>query len=265
MTYFMHKRSLLFFVFIFCFLVVACVFAIGIATKSSGFSLIQTIFTPMESALTKVVHTSASSSQLDTLKQKNIQLEKELVHMHLVESDNKALRDQFETTTPSPTSLLPISIVGMPEFLPGVTIPDSVIIAAGFSENIKKGQAVVYKDQLLGTVFSVSDHVSKVQLMTDSAVSFAAKTAKTGALGIIKGLGNGQIEFDNVVLSDKLEVGDMVVSGADEDAAEKGIPPGLIIGKITSIEKKSSSLFQKAHIEVLTDVTRLPMVFIVKQ
>lgn len=259
----MHKRSLVLFVFIFCFLLAAVLFGIGFVTKSSGFSIIQSLFTPLQSAVVHIFHASSSADNSTSLKQQTIQLQKQLTKMHLLEADNKALRDQFQTTTPSSMSLMPAQIIGMPGFLPGVTVPDSLIVANGSAEHVQKSHAVVYKDELLGTIIAVNTHVAKVQLITDSAVSFAAKTAKTGALGIVKGLGNGQVEFDNVVLSDSLQVGDMVVSGANEDEQGKGIPPGLIIGSITSVEKKSSNLFQKAHLQVLTDVTRLPMVFVV--
>ncbi|MDE2589302.1 MAG: rod shape-determining protein MreC [Patescibacteria group bacterium] len=258
----MRRRTLLFVVFSFCVLLLLLIAGIASITKTSSISQLQLLFTPMQSILIRVFQGTASTAEIQTLKEQNVSLQKKLVKMQMLESDNKALRDQFQTTTLSANSLIPVEVIGMPGSLPGITVPDDIIIGAGEKEGVQKGQAVVYKDQLIGTVVSIAPHVAKVQLMSATNVSFAAKTAKTGALGIVKGQGNGQVEFDNVVLSDTLSVGDMVVTGPNEGETGKGIPPGLVIGEITSVDKKSSNLFQQAHIQVLTDVTRLSEIFL---
>ncbi len=261
----MRRRTLLIVVFTFCFVVLLCIFAIGAFANLSGIGFLQSIFSPLQTSIVSVFHHTGSTSEIDVLKQQNLQLSKQLTNLHLIEADNKALHDQFQTTSPSSTTLLPVTIVGMPDFIPGVTLPDSLIIGAGKNKGVSVGQTVVYKNQLIGVVQTTNSSFSKVQLITANTVSFAAKTAKTGAVGIVKGFGSGQLELDNVVLSDTLQIGDMVVTNPDISENGKGFPPGLIIGKITSIEKRPSDLFQKAHIQVLTDITKLPIVFVMMQ
>lgn len=261
----MRQRALLFVVFSFCIFLLLLAWGIGFVTKTQDVPFVQTIFNPVQYAFIRLFHQTTPTTALDKLKAENISLQKQTAKMHLLEADNKALRDQFQTTNPASQNLMPVAVIGMPGFIPGVTVPDFLIISAGAKDGVTDGQAVVYKDLLIGTITALHPRSAKVQLLTAANVSFAAKTATTGALGIVKGFGNGQVELDNVVLSDTLTVGDMVVSGADAQENGKGIPPGLIIGKITSIDKKSSNLFQKANIQVLTDVTRLSEVFLVVQ
>ena len=70
--------------------------------------------------------------------------------------------------------------------------------------------------------------------------------------------------FQNFVLSDKFEKGDVVVTKGNIDEQGNGIPPDLIVGKIISVHKNPSALFQTAEIESLVNVSRLDTVFILE-
>ena len=94
-------------------------------------------------------------------------------------------------------------------------------------------------------------------------MSFPAKTSQTNAIGVLKGSGNNTMVLDNVVLSDDLKVGDLVVTAMDQDIKSQGFPPNFIIGKIISVEKNPSSLFQRASLSGLVDVTKLSFVFVI--
>lgn len=258
----MQRRTLLLFSFIFCLLLVGILFGIGKATKTMGFVPLQIVFAPVQKGVMGFFYTFSSKDE-EELKKENLLLQGQITKLQLIQQDNKALHDQFQTTTPSSQEILPVSIIGMPGFLPGVTIPDMLVVAIGSHDGVRRGQGVVYQNILLGTIETINQHFSTVRLITSSSVSFTAKTAQTGALGILKGDGNGQMELDNVVLSDTLKTGDMVVTAADVDEKGNGLPPGLIIGKITSVDKKPTNLFQKAYISTLVDVTKLTTVFVI--
>jgi len=104
--------------------------------------------------------------------------------------------------------------------------------------------------------------LSVVDLLNHKGFSFTAKTTATHALGIMQGTGTETIVLNNVLLSDTLQKGDIVVTKGDINSDGLGFPPDLIIGKIISINKKASALFQSAEVERLVDVTRLEMVFV---
>ncbi len=205
-----------------------------------------------------------TTSSLEKLEQENRVLIQKLVDYERIEKENVALRSQFQTVYPQPKVLLPATIVGMKTFIPGISTPDSLLLDKGSEDNVQTGDVAVYENVLIGKVVKVSLHLSLVRLTTKSDELITAKTVKTGALGLIKGQGEGAMVLDNVLLSEKLEVSDVVVSKGDVGLDGKGVPPDLIIGKIASIDRKTSELFQTAKVESLIDVANLSIVFIVR-
>ena len=58
-----------------------------------------------------------------------------------------------------------------------------------------------------------------------------------------------------------LQKGDLVVSKGDVSRGVQ-VPPNLVIGKIISVNKQTSNLFQTAQVQSLVDVSRLERVFV---
>ena len=57
---------------------------------------------------------------------------------------------------------------------------------------------VIYRDNLVGKITESTSRLSKVNLITNSSSSFAAKTVRTNAIGIINGEGGKQMIFGNI-------------------------------------------------------------------
>lgn len=188
---------------------------------------------------------------------------KKLVDQKKLEEDNKALRDQFETTDPSPSRLLPAHIIGSPNFIPGITTPETLILDKGSQDNIQIGQAVVYKSNIVGKIEKTSSHISVVLLVTSSNSSFTGYTSQTNALGVVQGKGRGEMIISNVVLSENLKIGDIALTHGDIDAKGMGFPKDLVVGTIITVDKKPSALFQSARIKSALDFSKLSTVFIV--
>lgn len=193
--------------------------------------------------------------EIKKLREENLNLVKKLVDQKRLQSENEALRDQFLTENPKSLSLLPANIVGMRGFIPGVSVPESFIIDKGSKDGVGIGAAVVFKDNLVGKVVKTSDFLSSVILVTNASSGFAAKTA-SGVLGVIKGQGNGEIIFQNALLSENLKKGDFILTIE--------IPPGLLVGEIISVEKNPTELFQSGKVRSLINFSRLSKVFVVK-
>jgi rod shape-determining protein MreC len=198
------------------------------------------------------------------LEEINLDLSKKLVDQKKILEDNKALRDQFTTTSINNKNLIAANIVGSPSFIPGVTMPENYILDKGEKDGIKTGQFVIYKDNLVGKIVQASKNFSKVDLLTNQNFSVTAQTVFSNATGIVKGQGGGEIILDNVVLSQSLNKDDLVATKGDLDVRGAGILPNLILGKIISVNKNPSSLFQSAKIKTQLDFIHLSTVFIVK-
>jgi rod shape-determining protein MreC len=202
-------------------------------------------------------NTSQSPASMQQLQQENDQLRSQLAQMQEVQKDNQALHDQFITSNPSPHKLLPVEVIGDQQ--------NALLIDNGEQEGIHTGDVVVVKDNLIGKVSETTPHISLVMLLSDPSTSFTAETAKTSARGIVKAQDGGNSIFDNVVLTDKLETNDVVMTKGGLDGHGKGYPPDLIVGKIVSVDKQASSLFQSARIQSLVDISQLRMVFVMTQ
>jgi rod shape-determining protein MreC len=198
--------------------------------------------------------------QIEKLKEENLNLRKQLKDQEKIEKENAALRDQFETAFPSSYDLIPADVIGAPGFIPGISSPDSLVLNKGSKDGLEKGLAVVFKDNLVGIIEKVSKNISRVRLTTDPSSSFTAKTESL-AEGIVKGAG-GAIVFENVLLSYEINAQEIVLTKGDVDENSIGTPPDLVIGRIKSVDKKASELFQKAKIESFIDFKSLSKVFV---
>lgn len=259
----MNKRQYVFPSFIICFLITIVLFIFFQKSLFNNLTIpIQLFFAPLQKF---IFHTSQSihaPTAEKKLRNENAMLKTQIAKDQLILQDNKAFRDQFHTTNPVPQTLLPASIINMPSFFPGINAPETFIVDKGTSDEITMRTAAVYKDNLIGTVTKSNAHFSEITLLSNKTISFTAKTSQTNALGVLRGLGNGEMIFDNVVLSDTLKAEDMVVTSGTTDLEGKGFPPGLVVGKIISIDKNPSALFQRARVQSLIDMSRLSLVFI---
>ncbi len=253
----MHGRRKTFPVFIGFFLLSLVIFVFSQKGFVNGVTgVLQIIGLPIQRSSFLFFHSSSGGDE-------NIDLRVvQAVKVAGLEKDNRALRDQFAVTNPSSKILLPSFIVGMSVFLPGVSTVDEIIIDKGSDDKVKVGSSIVFKDNLIGVVVKISPHLSVVDLLNHKGVSFTAKTVETSALGIMQGTGTETIIFNNVLLSDTLQKGDVVVTKGNINADGLGFPPNLVVGKIISVNKKASSLFQSAEVERLVDVAKLEMVFV---
>lgn len=227
-------------------------------------SIIAKIASPFQSmSFSAFNFLSSGDSKTRQLENENRELLGKIVNQDKLLKENSALHDQFAVTTPRPTALLPAKIVGAPSFIPGITDPTTFIIDKGTNDRVKVGDAVVLKDILVGKVISTSNFFSKVDILTDASSSLTVKDQRSGANGVAKGDGGRQLIFDNVLQSDDIKMSDILVTKGSQDASGRGIPPDLIVGKITSVEKKPSEVFQKGKIQSPLDFSDLSTVFIV--
>lgn len=216
-----------------------------------------------------------SNSKTQDLENKNRACQALLVDQQNLIRENAALRDQFQTALPKSPNLLPAKILGQQAFIPGISLPETFTLDRGAKDGVLKGAAVVFKNNLVGKIERVSSNLSTVALLTNKNSSFTVRTLPaplpygTGpsknfqALGILRGQGNGEMILENVELSENLKVSDLVLTYGDLDIKGLGYPPDLIVGRVASVDKKPSALFQKAAVLSLLDFQKLSTVFIV--
>lgn len=194
------------------------------------------------------------------LKEKNLNSLGKIIESEKLKRENQALSDQFKTSYPASYQLLKAKIIGAPGFVPGISTPSNFILNRGSKDGLKVGQAVIFKDNLVGIISGVSVNLSKVNLVNNALSSFTAKT-ENGAVGVVRVTGGGLV-LENVILSENIKTTELVLTKGDVDFEGVGVPPDLVVGKITSVEKSASDLFQKAKIESFVDFVTLSTVFV---
>ncbi len=220
---------------------------------------------PSKSFVNILTLNSLQDKKIKSLVEENFKLRKKQIADTEIVNENVALKSQFATSADKSQSLIPAKIIGSPGFIPGVNLPDYLIINKGTKDGLRVGVAVVVENNLVGKIAKIYPDFSKVDLVSDKNSSFTAKIAGDAEInGVVKGQGGGEMILDNVLLSAELKKDLTVLTKGDIDENGNGYPPDLIVGKLISIEKKQSDLFQKAKVLSPLDFKNLTTVFVIK-
>lgn len=257
----MQKRTNTIFISIFLFVILLSLFFLSQIPFLQGGSIFFSIFTTPLQKVTFAFFQPSQTGEIARLTKENQVLAKRLVDQKKLITENNALKDQFSTNKPDNKTLLPVSVIGAPGFIPG-TQPEELLIDKGSAEGIAIGEAVVINNNLVGSIDRVSSSLAVIRPLERFTQSFTGKTVTTNAAGLVISDSDG-VRLDNVLLSDVLQKGDLVVTKGDVDEKGKGFLPDIVIGKIVSIDKKPSSLFQSAKVQSFIDLSRLTTVFVV--
>ncbi len=220
---------------------------------------------PGKSVVNILTLKSIQNKYVKNVIEENLKLKKSLSDQKNILTENAALKNQFESSPSESQKLLPAKVIGSPGFLPGISDPEFLIINVGEKNGIKNGDTVLSNNFLVGRVIKTYPDISKVELITNKNSSFIAKLdTDSKASGIIKGQSGNELSLENVLLTIKLAKDSQVLTRGDKNEKGEGYPPDILIGKISTVEKKQSDLFQKAMVVSPIDFKNLNTVFILQ-
>lgn len=178
-----------------------------------------------------------------------------------LESENRSLRDQFSAgTSPQTMSMLPARIVGALALLPGQDV-GTLVIDQGSTSGIKVGMGAIQGDRrLIGVITHVDDHRSRMHLLSHPDVRLPVRVAGTAILGVITGEGGAIMRLDGVTQTADISADAQIVTASSDQFPL--IPQDLYVGKVVSVEKTPSALFQSAQIVGIEKDIRNPLVYI---
>ena len=228
--------------------------------------MLEKIFNPLQmSVYRNIGMKSDDDSKLRQLEEENTKLREELTKLNNLKQDFQALKSQFQEIILPSRKLIPAEIIGInSDFFSKDIYPRELILNVGKNQGIRKGLAVISENKLVGVIERVSNERSIVTVLTSEKLSIPVKTSQTNASCIVRNEKN-QMVLHDVLLSEKLEMSDTVVTKGNIKEDGTGYPPDLLIGKITSIDKKPSAIFQSARITPFVKVDRLSIVFVYLQ
>ncbi len=191
----------------------------------------------------------------DTLRLENLQLRAAVQALGEARGENGRLRQLLGYAETAPGPEIPALVVGVNP----VAKLLSVRISRGENDGVQRGMSVVTPDGIVGQVVRSTGGYADVALVSDPQSRVAVRVQRSRARGTAVGGGNGPLKLENMLRTEDVEDGDLIItSGTD------GIyPPGLVVGRVTGLEKKEHGMFQRADIVPAVDTTKLEEILVV--
>jgi rod shape-determining protein MreC len=134
-----------------------------------------------------------------------------------------------------------------------------IAIDRGRTDGVKEGMIVVSEGRsLVGTVSKVFDGYAWVTLITDPKSAVSAVVQESRAEGVVAGNYDGALNMEFVGQGAAVKQGDFVITSG----IGGGYPPGIVIGRISTLQKTEQDLFQNVHLDHLASLSSLEHVLV---
>jgi rod shape-determining protein MreC len=134
----------------------------------------------------------------------------------------------------------------------------TTLIGRGADDGVRIGQPVLGPGgTLIGTVAEVESSRAWLRLLTDDDAAVAVVVQSSRTLGALVGTRDG-LTLELVERGEDVAVGDILVTSS----LGGRMPPGLVAGRVASVEVSPQELFQTIAVEPLSDPARLEHVLV---
>ena len=133
-----------------------------------------------------------------------------------------------------------------------------LIIDRGSINGVKKDMPVTTSGGIVGRVISVGPNFAMVQVITDRQAGLGAMLQASRAMGQVRGLDNDRVELKNISTSEKVEIGESVVT----TGLDRIYPKGLLVGTVENIEADPNAPWHKIVLKPAAPVDRVEHVLV---
>jgi rod shape-determining protein MreC len=197
-----------------------------------GISPVLQVLSRPASAVASVVN---AVHDLAALRAENVRLAEEnarLMHWQTVarelDNENKALRSQLNYMPDPDSAFISARVIGDT----GGAFVHSMLINAGSRDGVRKGQAVIAGENLVGRIAEVGDRSARILLLTDINSHIPVVIEGTRAKAILSGDNSDRPRLAYMAPNSNPAVGNRVVTSGHGGA----FPPGMPVGVIASIQ-----------------------------
>lgn len=131
-------------------------------------------------------------------------------------------------------------------------------IDRGSLSGVKRDMPVVTAGGIVGRIISVGPNFAMVQVITDKHAGVGAMLQTSRVMGEIRGMDSDRSELKNVSTSEKVEVGESIVT----TGLDRIYPKGLLVGIVESIEADPNSPWHKIVVKPAAPVDRVEHVLV---
>lgn len=200
--------------------------------------------------------------ELEEMKSKYKQALAEQAKCEQVYRENKELQDYLDFDVQHDYNHVMAEVSSKDNFLVAGKNEFNVYLNKGIKDGLEIGMAVINKDGVVvGKIINVNKESSQACLTTNSDCKLAAAIiGETETSGIVSGNLGLTISMDYIPQNQNINEGDLVISSG----LENNIPPGLLIGTVSRVDKKNNEIWQKAILEPLYIPDELRLVLVIK-
>ncbi len=189
----------------------------------------------------------ALKKQVATLQAKTVRLEE-------LERENERLRKLLDFQKEISSPMLPAEIIASSP----TPWMDTFVVDKGANDRVQRGMPVVSEKGVVGYVLKTTRFVSTVMVLTHYNCRVDAIVQRTRSHGVVGGMLEGHCRLFNVLRTEDISVGDLVVTSGFGNR----FPRGLLIGTIKKVSRKPFGLFQEAEVTPSVDFSKLEEVYI---
>jgi rod shape-determining protein MreC len=161
------------------------------------------------------------------LREENARLQHWQTVARRMESENVVLHDQLNVIPEPDPAFVTARIIGDM----GSAFGHSMLLGAGSKDGVRKGQAVLSGEALVGHIAEVGLRSSRLLLVTDINARTPVLVESTRTRAILTGDNTSRPRLNYVAGSPSVAVGDRVVTAASGGA----FPPGIPVGAVSSV------------------------------
>jgi rod shape-determining protein MreC len=139
-----------------------------------------------------------------------------------------------------------------------------IVVSAGRNAGIRRDDAVVTADGLVGRVTKVGSNVAQITLLTDETSAVSAVDIHSNAAGILRhGRADGALVLDRVTKDLVVNSDDVVVtSGWRSGELSSLYPKGIPIGVVSSVGQTDTDLYKQIQVDPFVDFSSLEAVLV---
>lgn len=127
---------------------------------------------------------------------------------------------------------------------------------------VVQNMPVIAEGGAVGLVRSVVGDTATVQLVADAGFGVDVVLPRTGARGFVRGTGDEKryaVKVEYFQRADEVEVGDVLVTSG----VGCRFPPGIVVAKVTRVQKREFGSYQQVEAEPTVDYSRLSEVLVI--
>lgn len=223
--------------------------------SSPFMKLFQSVDRQIEGAFNFWTELKSLNQENKVLTDEKLRLIDENTNLKEVSRENESLRQQLALESPEKENLVLADVIG---YLPQVG--QYFLLDKGGQQGLEEGMTVVTANNFfVGRLVEVGDQWAKVVLALDSNSLVNVLTQETRVRGIVKGNHGLGLIMEMIPIDAQIKVGENILTSGINDQ----ISGGLVVGQISSIEKKENEIFQQAILRPVVNLSKLEKVFII--